>query len=90
MVAYGGFCFLYGIYYTLKPFLLIAVRPALVQALNFKVQVEDNRLLFQEGTVESAIQFKAFERIVLQPGYYALKLPNKATIYLRTSQLTEE
>ncbi|QKG52239.1 hypothetical protein [Hymenobacter sp. BRD67] len=90
MVAYGGFCFLYGIYYTLKPLLIIALRPTLFQLLNFTVQVEEGRLKFQEDDAESIIQFKIFKSIRLQAGYYALKLPDKATIYLRTDQLTEE
>ncbi|MVN77339.1 hypothetical protein GO988_13470 [Hymenobacter sp. HMF4947] len=90
LVAYGGFCFLYGIYYTLKPLLIIAVRPALFQSLNFGVKIGVAELKFQEADAELVVQFKAFKSIRWQTGYYALKLPDKATIYLRTDQLTEE
>jgi hypothetical protein len=90
MVAYGGFCFLYGIYYVLKPFLLIAMRPALFQPLDFRVRINEEDVLFQENDAESVIQFRAFKSIKLMTAYYALKLPDKATIYLRADQLTEE
>ena len=45
-VAYGGFCFLYGLYFTFKPFLIIALRPAAFQAKTFEIVVkreEDNK-----------------------------------------------
>ena len=43
-IAYGGFCFLYGIYFVLKPFLIIALRPALFRAETFTLTVTEQEL----------------------------------------------
>jgi hypothetical protein len=89
-IAYGGFCFLYGIYYLLKPFLIIAVRPSLIQPLSFSISIEEQGIKWQENGDEASIQFSSFQKIAKQSGYYSLKLPEKATIYLRAAQLAEE
>ena len=90
MVAYGGFCFLYGIYYTFKPFFIIAVRPTLFQELDFELVLKESELVIQESEMESVVQYKAFNRIWVVADYYALKLPDKLTLYLRNDQLNEE
>jgi hypothetical protein len=90
MIAYGGFCFLYGAYYTLKPFLITVLRPTLFQTLSFRLQIDEEKLNFQEDDAESVIYFSAFKSIIIKAGYYELKLPAKATIYLRADQLTKE
>jgi len=90
MVAYGGFCFLYGIYYTFKPLLIVAVRPTLFQELDFELLVKESELVIRESEIESVVQYKAFKSIWILTNYYALKLPDKLTIYLRIDQLNEE
>lgn len=90
MVAYGGFCFLYGIYYTFKPLFIVAVRPTLFQGLNFELILKESELVIQESEIESVVQYKAFNRIWTVADYYALKLPDKLTLYLRNDQLDEE
>jgi len=90
MVAYGGFCFLYGIYYVFKPILIVAVRPTIFEKLDFNLLINESELIIQESEIESVVQFKAFERIWLLANYYALKLPDKLTLYLRIDQLDKE
>lgn len=90
MVAYGGFCFLYGIYYTLKPLLIIIVRPTLFHKLDFILLVKESELVIQESEIESVVQFKAFASIRILANNYALKLPDKLTLYLRTDQLDKQ
>lgn len=90
LVAYGGFCFLYGIYYTFKPLLIVAVRPTLFQELDFKLLVKESELIIQEKEIESVVQYEAFNRIWIVADYFALKLPDKLTLYLRNDQLNEE
>jgi hypothetical protein len=89
MVAYGGFCFLYGIYYTFKPFFIVIVRPRLFQELDFELILKESELVIQESEIESVVQYKAFNRIWTVADYYALKLPDKLTLYLRNDQLDE-
>jgi hypothetical protein len=89
-IAYGGFCFLYGIYYLFKPLLIIAVRPTLIKPLSFAIAVDEQGIKWQENGDEASIKFSSFQKIARQAEYYALKLPEKATIYLRADQLAKE
>ena len=54
-IAYGGFCFLYGIYYLAKPLLLVAMRPTVFQDIIFNVFLDKQTLKLQEGSNESII-----------------------------------
>ncbi|MDO7854212.1 hypothetical protein Q4S41_21585 [Hymenobacter sp. CA1UV-4] len=87
-IAYGGFCFLYGLYFTLKPFLIIALRPAAFQTVTFEVVVNDQGVNWQLAGVESSVQFAAFSSILRRPSYYMLEIKATGTVYLLVNQLT--
>ena len=89
-VGYGGFCFLFGIYYLLKPAIIIAMRPALFQPVNFDASITENELALEENGSKATIQLKSFKIILRQASYYGLKLPGKMTIHLKASLLTEQ
>jgi hypothetical protein len=87
-IAYGGFCFLYGLYFTLKPFLIIALRPAAFQPVVFEVVVNEQGVAWQLAGVESNVQFAAFDSILRRPTYYMLEIKATGTVYLLINQLT--
>ena len=87
-VAYGGFCFLYGLYFTLKPFLLIVLRPAAFQAVTFEVAVNEQGVNWQLAGIESSVLFTAFNSILRRPTYYMLEIKASGTLYLLAKQLT--
>ena len=88
-IGYGGFCFLYGIYYTLKPALIIAVRYALFQSISFDLQVAGEELTIKEAGASMTLQFDLFKSVLRNTNYYSVKLPGKMTIYFKTSLLNE-
>lgn len=88
-VGYGGFCFVFGIYYTLKPALLIAMRPSLFQSLSFNLQIAEEELTIQEAGASTTLRFDLFKRVLRNREYYSVKLPGKMTIYFKTRLLSE-
>ncbi|RYU77209.1 hypothetical protein [Hymenobacter persicinus] len=89
-VGYGGFCLVYGIYYLLKPAVIILVRPALFQTAEFDLHLDTEVLTVQERGVKVTVRYDSFKSIRQQSEYYAVKLPEKMTIHFRKSQLTEQ
>ena len=87
-VAYGGFCFLYGLYFTLKPFLIIALRPAAFKATAFEVEVNEQGVSWRLADSESSVLFAGFRSILRRPNYYTLELAPTGTVYLFANQLT--
>jgi hypothetical protein len=89
-IGYGGFCFLYGIYYTLKPVLIVAIRSSLFQAVSFNLHINKEELTIQEEGASTTIQFDLFKRILRHSKYYSVKLPEKMTIYFKENLLDEQ
>jgi len=87
-VAYGGFCFLYGLYFTLKPFLIIALRPSAFRATTFEVEVNEQGVNWRHAGSESSVPFAGFRSILRRPEYYTLEMAETGTVYLFTNQLT--
>src|SRR6476469_9776613 len=88
-IAYGGFCLLYGTYYLLKPLLIVLLRPSLFQDVEFNVFVETDKLELQESGTTSTIPFSSFASIKRHSQYYAVKLPGKMTLFLKSNQLSD-
>ena len=88
-IGYGGFCFLYGIYYILKPVLIVATRSSLFQAVSFELHITKEELTLQEGAT-TTIRFDLFKKILRHSNYYSVKLPEKMTIYFKENLLNEQ
>ena len=88
-ISYGGFCFVYGIYYLIKPLLIVILRPALFQTTEFDLVIDDNKLEIQESGATLTFQFNSFKSILRLQHCYSVKLPGKMTMFLKSNQLSE-
>lgn len=89
-IGYGGFCFLYGIFYILKPILIIAIRSSLFQSVSFDLHITKEELTLREKGASTTIRFDLFKSILRQSKYYSVKLPGKTTIYFKVNLLDEQ
>ena len=89
-IGYGGFCFLYGIYYLLKPVLLIAIRRSLFKPASFDLYLNEDELTLREEGATTTIRFELFKSVLQHPEYYSVKLPEGITIYFKVSLLDEQ
>ena len=89
-IGYGGSCFLYGIYYLLKPALIIATRPSLFQPASFNLHLNEDELTLKEVGATATIRFELFKSVLRHRNYYSVKLPEKMTIYFKESLLNEQ
>jgi hypothetical protein len=89
-IAYGGFCMLYGIYYTFKPLLWIAFRLDSFKTINLEIVTTDTTIKLIDDVSESVIQFNGFERIFKRSNYYVFDLTKSNKVYIPISLLTDE
>ncbi|MFZ0282781.1 MAG: YcxB family protein [Bacteroidales bacterium] len=89
-IAYSGFCFLFGIYYTLKPILWILFRWKQYESDKVRIGIDDDRIIIVEENVKSEVKFDLFRKILERPGYFSFFLNNRQKIYLPKSVLTDD
>jgi len=70
-VAYSGFCFLYGIYMILKPYLWVLFRLDNYKTENIEVKVNNDFLLLKDDQNESKIGFETFKKIFDKKSYFS-------------------
>jgi len=61
----------------------------LFQDVEFNVFVETDKLELQESGTTSTIPFSSFASIKRHSQYYAVKLPGKMTLFLKSNQLSD-
>jgi hypothetical protein len=61
----------------------------LFQAVDFTLIVDEDKLELQDSGTTVTVQFGSFKSILRYPHYYAVKLPGKMTVYLKSNQLSE-
>ena len=89
-VAYGGFMFVYGIYYLLKPLFWITFRFDSFKTTNFNIDIFEDRLVIIDPTAKSEIAFDSLNKVLNRKFYYALEVNKHNKIYLPTSILQQE
>ena len=81
-IAYGGMCLAFGLYYTLKPFLLILSRYNNFKTLKIEIEISENKILLTDDTAKSEVYFDSMRRILKRRFYYAFELANRNKFYL--------
>lgn len=89
-VAYGGFMFLFGIYYTLNPLFWILFRLDSLRRIDFNITVKEDRIIIQEPTSVSEILFDGLDKILKRKFYFSLQVSKYNKVYLPFSILTSE
>ena len=80
-IAYGGFCFLYGIYYSLKPLFWIAFRLDAFKTVPVTIDIHDNNLTIKDAVAESVVDLRAV-RILKRKKYFTFELAKFTKVYL--------
>lgn len=89
-VAYGGFSVGYGIYYTLKPFLRIALRLDYYKTAPLKVGLADDKIRFESPEGYSELSLDTFSKILARKDYFAFRMKRVTAICIPFKILSEE
>jgi hypothetical protein len=89
-IAYGGFCIIYGLYYTLKPAIWIISRLDSFKAFDLSVEIFDNKLKLKDNVSDSEILLDSFRRILKRKSYYAFEISKFNKLYIPFNFFTED
>lgn len=83
--AYGAFCFVYGVYYMLKPAIWILSRAAAFKTVSVDIEVSELTI-----KIKDEVSFDKFSKIERRKGYYIFKLPNLTNVFIPTELLSSD
>lgn len=89
-IAYGGFCIIYGLYYTIKPVLWILFRQDSFKSVQFEIEVSQDKLMIRDSESQSEVLLDGLQKIMKRKSYFALQLTKQNKIYLPFSLLTSD
>jgi hypothetical protein len=89
-VGYAGFMIFFGIYYMLKPIIVLLYSKSWYNNFDVEVSIEADKLFLQKGKIKSEVDFSEIERTHKRKTYYKLSLSSKQGLYLPTKNLEQQ
>ncbi len=80
---------LYGIFYTLRPFIFLYFNRKNFETIVFEITVSEKSIVIKEENEEDEIEFYSFSSIKKFKNIYSLKYNSKSSIYLPIEQLKD-
>jgi hypothetical protein len=81
-IGYSGFMIFFGIYYLVKPMIIVLTQKAWFKNFDLDYEVEPDKLIIQSDKSNSEIDYSEFKTILKRRTYFALKTKSKQGIYL--------
>ncbi|MBT0608797.1 hypothetical protein [Aequorivita echinoideorum] len=81
-ISYGGFMIFFGIYYLLKPLILILTRKAWFRNFDLDYRIENEKIIIKSDKSKSGLDFSDLKTVKKRKAYFALKTISKQQFYL--------
>lgn len=81
-VDYAVFMVAFGIYYSLKPLIIIVTRKAWLKNRDLSYRIEPDKIVVQSDRSKSDLDHSELVSVLRRKTYYALKTKSKQIIYL--------
>ncbi|WP_373060307.1 hypothetical protein [Zunongwangia sp. H14] len=81
-VGYAGFMIAFGIYYILKPLIIILTKKSWFQNFDLSYKIEPDKIVVQSEKSKSDLDYSDLVSILKRKTYYALRTKSKQGIYL--------
>jgi hypothetical protein len=88
--TYAALCFLYGIYYMLKPYLWVLGRWKAFGDNQIRVDIDGEMMSIAEDKARTEVRFDHFSQIIERSWYFTFLINRNQRISLPKSVLTEE
>jgi len=86
-IGYAGFMIFFGVYYTLKPIIVLLYSKSWYDNFDVEVSIETDKLLLQKGKIKSEVDYSEIVKTHKRKTYYKLSLSSKQELYLPTKNL---
>ncbi|TJY36001.1 hypothetical protein [Pontimicrobium aquaticum] len=86
-IGYAGFMIFFGVYYMLKPFIVLLYLKSWYNNFDVEVSIQADKLLLQKGKIKSEVDYSEIDKAHKRKAYYKLSLSSKQELYLPTKNL---
>ena len=81
-IGYSGFMIFFGIYYLLKPLIIILTQKAWFKNFDLNYKIEPDKIIIQSDKSKSELDYSELKTVQKRNTYFALKTTSKQGIYL--------
>ncbi|WP_298901612.1 YcxB family protein [uncultured Psychroserpens sp.] len=81
-IGYAGFMIIFGVYYTLKPLILILTRKSWFKNFDLDYDIEPEKIIIRSDKSKSELDYSNLKAILKRKNYFALKTKSNQGIYL--------
>ena len=81
-IGYSGFMIFFGIYYLLKPLIIILTQKAWFKNFDLDYKIEPEKIIIQSDKSKSELDYSDLKTVQKRKTYFALKTKSKQGIYL--------
>lgn len=81
-IGYSGFMIFFGIYYLLKPLIIILTQKAWFKNFDLDYEIQSEKIIIQSDNSKSELDCSELKTVLKRKTYFALKTKSKQGIYL--------
>jgi hypothetical protein len=81
-ISYSGFMIFFGIYYLLKPLIIILTQKAWFKNFDLDYQIENEKIIIRSDKSKSELDYSDLKTVKKRKTYFALKTKSKQGVYL--------
>ncbi|MGG5485575.1 YcxB family protein [Gaetbulibacter sp. PBL-D1] len=86
-IGYSGFMIFFGIYYLLKPLILVLTQDAWFKNFDLEYKIQPKKIIIQSEKSKSELDYSKLKTVQERKTYFVLKTNSKQGIYLPTKLL---
>lgn len=81
-IGYSGFMIFFGIYYLLKPLIIVLTQKAWFKNFDLHYEIEPEKIILKSEKSKSELDYSELKTIHKRKTYFTLKTESKQAIYL--------
>lgn len=86
-IGYSGFMIIFGVYYLLKPVIIILTQKSWFKNFDLNYKIEPEKIIVQSDKSKSELDYSELKTVLKRKTYFALKTKSKQGIYLPITNL---
>jgi len=87
--SYSIFTLVFGIYFIIRPLILILTQKKFFEELDRKVDILDSKVIVESGESRAEISYNDFKKILKRKKYYVLRTHANQSIYIPNYKLNK-
>ena len=81
-IGYSGFMIFFGIYYLLKPLIIIFTQKAWFKNFDLDYEIKPEKIIIHSGKSKSELDYSELKTVLKRKTYFVLKTNSKQGVYL--------